>query len=626
VLIRAAPGSGPALPVLHSRLRWVVTAVALGLSFLVARLWQLQVVRGEQYYERARSNVLHERQLSSVRGKILDRAGRALADNRPSFNIYAVPRLLDPGTLQRLVELIGLSPRETELIQQRLALGRQRGRSRPVLILEDQNRDRAALVAQARLELPGIEVRDEPHRHYPGGKVAAHLVGYMNKLNARELGELAAQGYEADEFIGRYGLEREWEPYLRGKKGLERFMANAHGERVDDPGSEELIDGPRLVPPVPGHNVVLTIDLDLQRIAEDAFPEGSAGAAVVVEVATGRILALASVPAFDPNVMTGKLTRALEMELASDPRKPFIDKALRQHYPPGSTYKFVPGLAALEDRLVGPDDAFVCPGFHRLGQRLFHCTHTHGSMNAYQALQHSCNVYYWRLAERLGIERLAEVAFDFGFGAPTGLGLNGEVSGRVPTRGWYEQRDQFKMGYTLNAATGQGDVEVTVLQLVMAYAAIANGGALHVPQVVERVESASHEVVAQYRPRLRRRVEAAPQHLAIMREGMRRVVNETGGTAAVTARSQVVEYAGKTGTAQVRSRRESPDLSLGWHPDREHAWFAGFAPFAAPEIAVVVLVEHGGPGGKVAAPVARTIIEGYWGRVRGHQDRGEGTP
>jgi penicillin-binding protein 2 len=621
MLIRSAPGSGESRsPELARRVPWMLAVMALLFAVLVGRLWQLQISRGEEYFEAARSNVVDERFLPSVRGKILDRNRVPLADNRPAFNIYVVPRRFDAAVRARLVELLGLSDDETSRLDQRLAVARRRRSSRAVMVLEDQGRDRAGLVAQARLELGGaVEVHDEPYRDYPHGQLAAHLIGYMNQPSSAEMAELEKQGYDASEFIGRYGVERRWEKYLHGIRGIERYIINARGERIHGAEAEALIQGPRFEPPVAGHDVILTLDLELQRIAQQAVSAHAAAAVAVVEVETGRVLALVSTPSFDPNVMTGHLTRVEYARLQGDPRRPFVDKTLQQHYPPGSTYKFVVGGAALDGHLITPTEQLGCSGQHRAGGRTFYCMHTHGGIDFVSAVQRSCNVYFWKLAERTGIERMAAVARDFGFGEPTGLGLNGEVPGRVPTREYYEQRvGAHSVGHTLNAATGQGDVELTVVQLAMAYAALANGGRLFVPKVVERVESARGQLVAEEPPELRRVVSMSPATLDLIRQGMWRVVNAPGGTAHGAARSDLVEMAGKTGTAQVRGKRkeDAPAVPGEWDPRRDHAWFAGWAPADKPEIAIAVLIEHGGGGGKVAAPAAREIVEGYFTRVK----------
>ncbi len=598
---------------LRERLRYLILAVFIAFSVMVVRLWQLQVVRGEEYFRQTRRNVVDARMLPSVRGKILDRNLTPIADNRPAFNLYGVPESIDEAAEERIAKTLALSEEEREQFHKRLH-SRKGKRGSDTLLFEDQPRDRAALVDQERHLLGELSVRDEPYRHYPSGRALAHLVGYMNKITADELDERRQEGYAASDLVGRYGLERAWESYLRGKRGIERFVVNAKGERVDGPDADGLIEGERFIPPVAGHNLVLTIDLELQKTVERVLRRQSAGAVAVVEVNSGRILALASTPSFDPNVMTGHLTREKEAQMLSDPRKPFIDKTLRQFYPPGSTYKFVTALAALKERLITEEEPLTCNGSHRQGRRLFRCTGSHEKVAMLAALQHSCNVYFWKLSERIGIDSMAEMARSFGFGAPTGLGLNGDSPGRVPTRAWYEERDTFKVGHTLNAATGQGDVEVSVLQLAMAYAAIANGGKLYVPSVVDRVESAAGELVVQYETQLRHEVDVPPEALSVVQRGMWKVVNQLGGTAYDYARSDLLEYSGKTGTAQVKSmkRRDDDEGLKNWHPDRDHAWFAGFAPSENPEIAFVVLLEHGGSGGKHAGPVGRQIVEAYF--------------
>jgi penicillin-binding protein 2 len=621
MLIRGSGAGGPALPELGRRLKWAALVGAIGFLILLGRLWQLQVMRGDSYRQRTVSNVVHERYLPSIRGKIIDRHGVPLADNRPAFNIYVTPRQFTPEVAAELRRLLGLGDEEAEKVAARVEAGKKRNGRHPVPILEDQGRDRAALVEQASFRLPGVEVRHEPYRFYPQGGLAAHLLGYMSQMTATEYERLESQGYDASELVGRYGLELEWENYLRGKKGIERFAVDARGQRLDDATAADLITGNRVVEPVAGYNVVLTLDATLQRLAEKAVASHAAAAAAVVEVKTGRILALVSRPAFDPNVMTGRLTRAEETLLLSDPRKPFIDKTLRAQYPPGSTFKFVTAIAALEDGQALEDEPMTCTGSFKLSGTTFDCTSSHGKLDLIGAIQKSCNVYFWHLAERVGLDRIAEVSRAYGFGAPTGLGINGDGPGRIPTKAWYEQRTRYKIGYAINAATGQGDVEVTVLQVAMAYAALANGGSLWVPQVVERVEGADGRVVVQYGPKLARHVGTSPAILDILRRGMWRVVNEVGGTAYDTTRSDLGEIVGKTGTAEVRSRSRRERLEErkldGWHPGRDHAWFAGWAPAQDPEIALVVLIEHGGAGGKIAGPVAKQLVEGWWTEVKG---------
>ena len=608
---------GPALPELHKRLRWVALAALAALALLVGRLWQLQIMRGDSYYERTVSNVVKERYLPSVRGKILDRKGVPLAENRPAFNIYATPKLLTPEIKEELSRMLALSDDELKEIDERIAVGKKRDPKQPVLVLEDQGRDRAALVEQAKARLPGVEVRHEPYRYYPQGDLAAHLVGYMTQMTADESDKLLLQGYDPSELVGRYGLEAAWENYLRGKKGVERFAVDARGQRLDDEATASLIQQDRVIDPVPGANLVLTLDADLQRLAEKAVAHTTAAAVVVVETKTGKLRAVVSKPSFDPNTMTGHLTKAEYTLLMSDPRKPFIDKALRATYPPGSIFKFATAFAALEDGQGAEDENMFCTGEYELSGTHFHCHGTHGKINLLGAIQHSCDTYFWKLAERIGIDRIGDVAREYGFGSPTNLGLNGDSAGRIPTKEWYEANGHYKVGYATNAAIGQGDVEVTVLQMAMAYAAIANNGTLYVPQVVERVESNDGHLIVAYDPKIAHAVKTPLDAVETWKKGMYLVTNQLGGTAYEHGHIEGVTVLGKTGTAEVKKHhRQEDEKDLDrWNPNAAHAWFAGFAPADDPEIAIVVLAEHGGAGGQVAWPIAKQILEGYFTKI-----------
>lgn len=617
MMIRGDSGYGPSLPELHRRLRWVAIVGIAAFALLVGRLWQLQVMRGDSYYERTVSNVVKERYLPSVRGKILDRKGAPLADNRPAFNIYATPKQLTPEAKAELARMLNLTDDEIAKVEERLAVGRKRDPKSPILVLEDQGRDRAALLEQARARLPGVEVHHEPYRYYPQGDLAAHLVGYMTQMTADEADKLGAQGYDSSELVGRYGLESAWENYLRGKKGVERYAVDARGQRLDDKTAATLIEGERVIDPVPGANLVLTIDADLQKMAERAVAHAGAAAVVIVEPKTGKIRAMVSKPSFDPNVMTGHLTQAEYTLLTSDPRKPFIDKALKATYPPGSIFKFTTALAALEDGQAAEDESMFCTGEYNLSGTHFRCHGTHEKIDLLGAIQHSCDVYFWKLAERIGLDRIADVAREYGFGAPTNLGINGDSAGRIPTKAWYEEKGHYKVGYATNAAIGQGDVEVTVLQMAMAYAALANGGTLFVPQAVERIESYDGRTIVSYDPKIDHTIHTPTDALETWKRGMYKVTNQLGGTAFEHGHIEGLTVLGKTGTAEVKKHHKQEDEKdlERWNPNAAHAWFAGWAPAEDPEIAIVVLVEHGGAGGQVAWPIAKQIIEGYFTKI-----------
>ena len=628
-------GNGPALPELHRRLKWLALVAAIVIMLFVGRLWVLQVMRGDTYLETTVRNVVKERYLPSVRGKILDKNRQLLASNRVAFHIYAVPNEMlplkkdaAPGvipgsvTIAELSRLLGLSSDERAKVEQRLAVGRKRDPSAAIRILEDQGRDRAALVWQAApFRLPGISIKNEPYRSYPQGDLAAHLIGYMTQMTADEAEKLTQQGYGTSELVGRYGLEAAWENYLRGKKGIERYAVDAKGKQLDDSTAAGLIEGELVTEPVPGANLVLTIDLELQKVAEKAISQSRvpAAAVVIVEPKTGKLRAIVSRPSFDPNIMTGRLTRQEYEMLRKDPRKPFVDKVLRATYAPGSVFKFVTALAALEDGQAPADETVLCQGSYALSGTTFRCNGSHGKQDLIGAIRHSCNIYFWKLAERIGLDRIADVAGQYGFGSPVRLGINGDVhtTGRIPTKAWYEQQhSRYKVGYATNAATGQGDVEVTVMQMAMAYAALANGGTLYSPMVVERMEGSDGRVIRTYDPQVQHTIKLGADSLATWRRGMFEVANAPGGTAFDHGFVQVVPVMGKTGTAEIRSRNKRKDEDErdieNWNPRRSHAWFAGWAPAENPEFVIVVLIEHGGSGGRVAWPIAKQILESHF--------------
>jgi penicillin-binding protein 2 len=383
------------------------------------------------------------------------------------------------------------------------------------------------------------------------------------------------------------------------------------------PDIRDVIEGPATKPAVPGNNVVLTLDADVQKIAERALRPAPAAGAVVMDISTGRILAMVSKPAFDPNEMSGHLTPDAEQRLLSDRYKPLHDKTVGETYYPGSTFKAVSAIAALEDRLITPEEKAKCHGSFELAHHVFRCTKMHGIVNLHDAIVQSCNVYFYELGARAGMmDRLAKFGADLGLGAPSGLGLNGEEGGFLPTEEWYREQKRknpkaegFQIGQAVNAVIGQGSTRVTLLQMATLYAAIANGCKLWLPQIVERVVSPDGKTLEEFAPRVRRELAVSPETLAIVREGLVGVVNESKGTA-YRARLQDIEVAGKTGTAQVQTGRTEGGYEAG-----THAWFVGFAPAGRPKIAFAVLVEHGGHGGDVSAPLAMDIIENYFENV-----------
>ena len=600
------------------RPRWLALGVVLGLLIMTVRLFFLQIVDGDKYKALAKESVIRKTTLATTRGVIRDRFGRVLAASRPSYNVYCVPSRLDlVETWPKLVEYMQLTSGEQEQLAKRIETLRHGPRKDwQILLKEDVSRDVVAVLDTHSGELRGVEVVPTPVRYYPFKEMGAQVLGYMSEVDSDLLLRLRNIGYMEGDRRGAAGVERGWESYLRGRRGWEKVVVDARGRRHNTPEASQLIDDPKRQDPVPGRDIRLTIDLDIQKAIHAAMRGHLAGAAVVVEVRTGRILGMVSKPSYDPNDLSGgngkTALRDAYKRAYNDPLRPIVDKTMSGAYPPGSTFKPFTALAALNERLVDARQSTRCRGFHQFGNRVFKCTHVHGNVDLHKSIVESCNVYYYQLGERIGMDRIAKIGLEFGFGQKTGLGTNPEAAGRMPTRAWYAQHyRQFRQGFTLNAAIGQGATTVSVLQLALAYAALANGGTLYEPQIVRAVETADGTIVQDFSPRVRRRVAARSEDMTLIKRALWEVVNSDRGTA-YRERLPGIDVAGKTGTAQVSHRtvRAGEDTKI-WYFNRDHAWFTGYAPAAAPEISLAVLIEHGGAGGKYAAPVVFQVARAF---------------
>jgi penicillin-binding protein 2 len=624
-------GQDAELPEIRRRARYFGLFVVLAFLAIGGRLFYLQVIEGDTFYRLTSDSIIRTDVLAGVRGQIRDRKNRVLATVRPGFNLYVTPRLLTSEGFERLRGVLGMSADQAVEVWERIqnerqeqaasaAAGREQNRDkeRPVLLAEDIPREAMAAI-ETGLDVPGAKIISVPRREYPFGAAGSHVVGFMNEVSADELRAKKEEGYRPGDLVGRTGIERQWEGYLRGRSGFEKIVVDRRGLPKTD--IKELIDGPTRQPAVQGNNVFLTLDIDVQRITERALRGQRAAGAVVLDVDSGRILAMVSRPGFDPNEMSGRLSHEAEQRILADRYHPLRDKTLNETYYPGSTFKPVSALAALEDGLITVEDKTKCHGSFELGRRRFKCTKTHLTVSMYEAIVQSCNVYFFELGSRPGmIDRLAKFGADMGLGAPTGLGLNGEEGGFLPTEAWYREQKRvdphnegFQVGHALNAVIGQGSTRVTLLQMATLYAAIANGGKLWLPQIVERVESPDGQVLEDFAPRVRRELSVSPENLAFLRQALVGVVNEPKGTA-FKVHPHDIEIAGKTGTAQVHKMIRRGDNGGAWEQD-DHAWFVGFAPAGRPRIAFAVLVEHGGHGGEVAAPLAVDIVRNYFDTV-----------
>jgi len=596
------------------RYKWMALVVLGVFSILAVRVIQLQTLDYDHYAAIAQENITKTIPLPATRGIVTDTAGRVIASNRPAYNVFITPQLVSEEDIERVAELMGLDPEEKAVLIQRVADVPRRRRSHQIAMFTEIERDQLAALETHGQELPGVDVVAVPVREYAYGNLGAHTIGYLNEVSAEDIEGHPGQGYRAGDRMGRNGVERAWESYLRGRDGYRRVLVDARGTVRDHTREERAREDRREA--VPGRDVTLTVDMELMRTIDRAFRGHPSGAVVVVDVRTGRLRALYSKPSYDLNEMSGRLSVERYTEMRDNPFRPLIDKTLYESFFPGSTFKVITALAALEDGVFDPVTRVDCPGFFEIGNDRKRCTSAHGEVDMRRAIVASCNVYFWTMALEVGLERLNRFGRDLGFGERTGVGINSEASGFLPSREWYTNHfGRFRVGYTLDAAIGQGNTRSTLVQLAMAYAAIANGGTLFVPQLIERVGSPDGQAIEEFEPRVRRRISVGQEHLAYVVDGLYGVVNDPNGTAFDARIEDGVPVAGKTGTAQVQRSRPRAGLDPGraWFFNRDHAWFAGFAPAGAPEVAIVVLVEHGGGGGRYAAPIAMQILQDYFG-------------
>jgi penicillin-binding protein 2 len=601
--------AGGDLPI-DGRLRLFAALLGAAFAIFELRLFQLQILDADELREQALRNSVRTERLEAQRGEIVDREGRVLAKTRSAFELDVVPSDLQRPdvTFAALGQLLDREPKE--LVTR---VGKPRGiaRFRPVRLVGDLDDVQLARVETHRFALPGVSTRVRPLRHYVDGPIAAHLLGTLGEIRGDQLEQESFSGYRQGDIIGQTGLESILEPRLRGRAGGRNVMVDAAGREV------QVLDE---IPPETGSRVVLTLDLDLQRAAWEAFhdvPEGEPpkmGSAVALDVRTGDVLVMLSQPSFDPNLFSGGIDAASWKALTGDEWDPLRNRAIQNHYPPGSTHKTIVAAALLQEGIVNAHSRAFCPGSFRFGGRTYRCwkREGHGSVDLVKAIQQSCDVYFYTFGVQLGIDRLAEIAKSFGLGRPTGIGLSGEASGLLPSSEWKQRRfgERWYPGETVSAAIGQGYNLYTPIQLAVSYAAIASGQLVQ-PRLVLRVESG--EGVETLPPSPSTPVAVKPEFLELVRRGMTAVVEEPGGTGA-RARVPGVKVAGKTGTAQVvqlqhtEGMRES-DIPIRY---RDHAWFGAFAPADAPEIAVGVFVEHGLHGSSGAGPVAQRILARYF--------------
>jgi penicillin-binding protein 2 len=597
---------GEDLTLLRRRLRLliVVSAGLLGIGLL--RVWSLQVLKSDYYQGLSESNRIRTVMLPAPRGFIYDRAGRLLANNVPSFNLYLVLEDVrdTDGLIQTLGHWVEMDPEE---VKRRIRTARRTVPYLPVKIKEGLTLREVVGVESHQSEMPGILLEPEPQRNYLYGRLAGHVLGHVGEISDAQLRDPEYGSVLPGQIVGQYGVEHSHDEVLRGRVGQKWIEVNALGHEVKVLKVED---------PQPGDDLYLTLDLRIQQTAEEALGS-EAGTVVALDPRTGELLAMVSHPSFDPNLLSRGLTPAAWNAIVQDPDHPLTHRAIQGQYPPGSVFKIVVAAAALETGETNPSAQILCRGRYPFGQRIFWDWKKpgHGQMDLHTAIVQSCDVYFYEMGRRLGPDRVADYSRRFGLGMPTGIELLSEKSGNIPTTQWKKQviGEPWYPGESLMVGIGQGYITTTPLQLAHLIGAVSNGGERYRPHLVKSVQRRATGQEELYPPVRIGRVEVQPQTIRLVRKALEGVVMEPHGTG-MAARSKRVTVAGKTGTAQVVENQEGQDNKNQPKQLRDHAWFVAFAPAEEgrpAEIAVAVLVEHGGKGGEAAAPIARKVIEAY---------------
>jgi len=588
----------------RKRLNILLFWIALAFFLLLLRLFYLQVVNGNYYRQLSLNNRIRLKRLSPARGLIYDRDHKLLVDNVPSFNIVIVPK--DIVSIKSVVEnLKSFFPLNNKKIIKKIKSGLIRAPFEPVVVAKDVDRRIVARIEANRFYLSGVHVYVEPKRYYLYPGVASHVLGYLGEIDTKDLKQRDYKQLKVGDSIGKSGIEKQYENILRGKYGGAQVEVNARGQ------VRKVLSK---VSPEPGHNLNLTIDFELQKYAVKLFGR-KAGAAVAMNPYTGAVLCMVSNPSYNENLFVSGMTSDKWRSLLKNPEKPLENKAIQGEYPPGSIFKIVVALAGLEEGAVKRKDQFICSGRYYFGDRYFRCwnSYGHGHVNLTRALIESCDIYFYKLGYKLGIDNIALYARKFGLGSKTGLDLPNEESGFIPDSMWKKKRfkSSWKGGETLSAAIGQGYDLVTPLQAAVMISVVANGGELIRPFLVKSVTDTHGRELKSMKRKDTIPLKFDKKNIDTIKKALYRVVNSPSGTA-YKMRSGIISISGKTGTAQVVSSEKHKGNKRKKKDILPHAWFVAYAPVKHPAIAVAVLVEHGEHGASAAAPIVNKIIEKYY--------------
>ena len=586
--------------------KYLVVFVGLAFLLIFIRLWSLQVIKGSELRRLSENNCIRLRENPADRGMLLDRKGNILAHNRPSFEVYLVPEDLKTNP-EVLIKVGGLLNMTQDEIEEKVKAQKRRAPFKPVKIKSDIDWNELALLESNRVHLPGLIVDVRPRRAYDYGDLASHLIGYLGEVDENELKQYKGASYRMGALIGKFGVEYRWENDLRGVDGGRQIEVDALGREIRPLG---------IVEPFPGNNLFLTVDLDLQKTAEEAYQDKN-GALIAMDPKTGRILAMVSKPSFEPDIFARNILPEEWKSLLENPHHPLQNKGIQGQYPAGSVFKIITAIAGLESGMITPNTQFTCTGTFPYGNRDFRCWKEggHGAISLHRAIVESCDIYFYQVGLKVGVDLIAHYANEFGLGKGTGISLPHEKQGTVPSSSWKKKRfgAPWYSGETLSFSVGQGYLNVTPLQLLMLISGVANGGKLYLPQVVEKVENIYGNKLKEYPPVELGRANVSEKTFQIIQEALRGAVNDPHGTGWTSALKDA-KVAGKTGTAQVIRLPENfkkGDMNRVPLKFRDHAWFVAYAPFEDPKIAIAVLVEHGGFGASAAAPIAKKVIEKY---------------
>jgi penicillin-binding protein 2 len=579
------------------------------LLVLLGRLWYLQVIEHEHFTTLSEDNRVKLQPIPPNRGLIFDRNGTLMAENLPSYRLEITPEQVDDmgATLSALEDIIGI--REIDRTRFEKLLKSKPGFEAIPLRFHLDDRE-VAQFSVNRHKFPGVEITAGLARHYPHGKVAAHALGYVSRIDEQALKSVDPSNYRGTTHVGKIGLEKTYESLLHGTVGYQQVETTAQGR---------VLRVLKRTSPVSGRNLYLTLDLQVQAAAEQAFGDYS-GSAVAINPNNGDILAAVSLPAYDPNAFVNGIDYADYAALKDNKQEPLFNRTLRGQYPPGSTIKPFMGLAGLEQGITGAHSSTYCPGFYTLpgNTRKYRDWKRkgHGTVNLHSAIVQSCDVYFYDLAGSLGIDRIHDYLGHFGFGKPTGIDIQGELSGLLPSKEWKRRRrnEPWFPGETIITGIGQGFFLVTPLQLATATATLAKNGLVLKPKIVHVEQEANRDELLPHQPELVETITVSNQdHWDAVIKAMIDVVHSPRGTARKIGDDSPYRIAGKTGTAQVfgLDEDEEYDAENLIRKLRDHALFIAFAPVDDPQIAVAVIVEHGGGGGSVAAPIARAIMDAY---------------